>query len=396
MIGANLARRALAAVGRARGGANREPAVSDLNFFFATPCLGGAERVHADIVRAVGSPKATVFFTERPRSSELLPEYERHARVEDISGATASRAGFYMRVGSISAALNARRAPVVFGGHSDFFYRMLPFLEPHVRCFDILHNVGWRFENLSLPSVERLEARALINFKTLVDLRALYRKHGIRDELQARLRVIENCCEVPAACPARSNGPLRVLFVGRGDKVKRAHLAGRIATACRAKMPGAEFTLVGDLDNWIDAGDRSNCVLPGPIAEPVKLRENYARNDLLLLTSSTEGFPLVVMEAMAQGCIPLCTNVGGLRFRVEHGVNGMLFDPVDETRVVSEMSDAVLALATDVERRRALSAAAFATADRFFRRERFDAAYRALLLGAQATPAATTPATMHV
>ena len=383
MIGANLARRALAALGRTRGGAHREPSVSELNFFFATPCMGGAERVHADIVQAAGSPKATVFFTERARSTELLAEYQRFAHVEDISSATRSRARFYMRAGSIAAAINAQRAPVVFGGHSDFFYRILPYLAPHVRCFDILHNLGWRFEHLSLPYVAKLDARVLINFQTFEDLRTLYRERGVPEELLVRLRVIENCCYVPQTCPTRKAGPLRVLFVGRGDKVKRAHLAGHIATACGALLPGASFTLVGDLESWIEAKDREFCTLTGPISDPARLREIYAQNDLLLLTSSTEGFPLVVMEAMAHGCVPLCTNVGGLRFRIDHGVNGLLFDPGNEGTIVSAMVEAIVALAGDNTRRESMTAAAFATADKYFRRERFDAAYRDLLLGAK-------------
>lgn len=383
MIGANLARWALAAVGRARGGPDCEPAVAELNFFFATPRLGGAERVHADIVRAAGSPGATVFFTERSQSSELLADYQRYARIEDISSEIKSRARFYMRAGSIAAAINAKRAPVVFGGHSDFFYRMLPYLAPHVRCIDILHNLGWRFEQLSLPSVARLETRVLINFKTLEDLRALYRINGVPDGLQGRLRVIENCCEVPATCPVRNPGPLRVLFVGRGDKVKRAHLAGRVATSCRALLPEISFMLVGDLESWIEAKDREACTLTGPISDPARLRALYAQHDLLLITSSTEGFPLVVMEAMAHGCVPLCTDVGGLRFRIEDGVSGLLFDPSDEEKIVSAMAKAVITLAADKARRESMAAAAFATADKHFRRERFEASYRELLLGAK-------------
>jgi glycosyltransferase involved in cell wall biosynthesis len=357
--------------------------------------MGGAERVHADIVRAAGSPSATVFFTEKAHSRELLREYQRYARVEDISADTQSRARFYMRVGSMAAAINARPAPVVFGGHSDFFYRMLPHLAGHVRCIDILHNLGWRFEDLSLPCVDKLSARVLVSFQTQEQLVSLYRKQGLSDSLAARLRVIENCSDVPQSRPVRVPGPLRVLFVGRGDKVKRVHLVGRVATACRAQLAEATFTLVGDVENWLDAADRSNCILPGPISDPLKLRAIYAQSDLLLLTSSTEGFPLVVMEAMAQGCIPLCTNVGGLRFRIAHGETGLLFEPADETRLVREMSQAVLALAPDTARREALSAAAFATADRYFRRERFVAEYRELLLREMAALPAPQQAAVH-
>ena len=50
--------------------------------------------------------------------------------------------------------------------------------------------------------------------------------------------------------------------------------------------------------------------------------------DVFALSSSTEGLPLVVLEAMAAGLPVASTAVGGLPTVVEHGVTGLL-TPVD-------------------------------------------------------------------
>ena len=46
--------------------------------------------------------------------------------------------------------------------------------------------------------------------------------------------------------------------------------------------------------------------------------------DILLLTSKTEGTPMIVLEAMMQGCAVVATDVGGMSGIIAHGINGYL------------------------------------------------------------------------
>ena len=46
--------------------------------------------------------------------------------------------------------------------------------------------------------------------------------------------------------------------------------------------------------------------------------------DILLLTSKTEGTPMIVLEAMVQHCAVVATNVGGMSDIITHGENGFL------------------------------------------------------------------------
>ena len=46
--------------------------------------------------------------------------------------------------------------------------------------------------------------------------------------------------------------------------------------------------------------------------------------DALLLLSSYEGLPIVLIESLAVGCIPICTPVGGVNDMIQSGYNGYL------------------------------------------------------------------------
>lgn len=58
-----------------------------------------------------------------------------------------------------------------------------------------------------------------------------------------------------------------------------------------------------------------------------------AASDAMLLPSIWEGAPVVLLEAIAVGCPPICTPVGGIPDIVEDGVNGLLSQSTNEEHV---------------------------------------------------------------
>lgn len=58
----------------------------------------------------------------------------------------------------------------------------------------------------------------------------------------------------------------------------------------------------------------------------------YAASDLVVLPSTlTENFPLIILEAMASGKAVICSNLPGVRNIVDNRVNGLLVNPRDST-----------------------------------------------------------------
>ena len=86
----------------------------------------------------------------------------------------------------------------------------------------------------------------------------------------------------------------------------------------------------------------------------------------------SEHFGMSTVEAMAAGCVPVVINKGGQREIIDHGVNGFLWNTVDELREYSKQ------LAKNETLRLRMSAAARLRA-RDFGRERFVAHFRELV-----------------
>ncbi|MBM5571774.1 MULTISPECIES: glycosyltransferase [Deefgea] len=121
---------------------------------------------------------------------------------------------------------------------------------------------------------------------------------------------------LPAVLPRKEGAPLRLLFVGRIAVEKQPHLWLDTLAALNAKHVAAHLTIVGDgpLEEWL-----KNEVLQRGLSQQIHFagrQDNVSRylgeSDVLLLTSSFEGCPLVVLEAMPIGIMVASTNAGGV------------------------------------------------------------------------------------
>lgn len=355
---------------------------SSLFFFFPFQHVGGAEKVHAEIVGCFAGEKPWVFFTKRSENAKFRPMFGAGARLLNIWPLL--KYGYPLSVGIVAGLINRHEKPVVFGSNSLFYYLLLPYLGPNVRRTDLLHAFGGGPEEYSLPVAAELDARVVISSKTGEHLKAQYRAANAAPVLADRIVLIENRVEIPESATRKRPGEkLRVLFVGRGAAEKRVHLIGKAATLCGQKKVAAEFILVGDVAHALDDADRPSCQIIGEISGTAELDRIYKRADILVLTSSREGFPMVVMEAMAHGAVPVCTAVGGIPVHVKHGVNGLLLADGSEERVVEELVATVERLANHRELLAELSQAAFAYAREHFGGENFCAAYRQVITGSR-------------
>jgi glycosyltransferase involved in cell wall biosynthesis len=127
--------------------------------------------------------------------------------------------------------------------------------------------------------------------------------------------------------------PLRMLSVGRLHSVKDHAFLIR---ACRVlKDRGCEFAcqIVGDgperdvLARMVEKfGLASEITLAGHLPHE-ELDHYYATADLVVLTSRSEGIPLVLMEAMARKKLVLAPAITGVPELVIHGETGFLYSP---------------------------------------------------------------------
>jgi glycosyltransferase involved in cell wall biosynthesis len=347
-------------------------------FFFPFFHVGGAERVHADIIACMSDRKPWVIFTKKSANSAFRSLFSRGARLLNLW--PFCKYLYPVSVGIMAGFINKHSNPVVFGANSLFFSLLVPSIKPESRCIDLIHAFGGGVEDFTIYAAPRLDARVVINHKTREDLTTQYLLSGINPTLAERIVLIGNATRVPEHCPDKSSGSsLTVVYVGRGSQEKRVHLFGAVARLCKERGVAATFLLVGNVIDSVYPADREFCEFVGEVTVASELESLYRTAHILIISSSREGFPMTVMEGMANGVVPLCTAVGGIPEHVHHEQNGLLIESLAENEIVESLAAAVALLSQDRKMLTRLSHAAHSYARDFFSEEKFCEAYRRLI-----------------
>ena len=131
---------------------------------------------------------------------------------------------------------------------------------------------------------------------------------------------------------------LKAIYVGSITKEKGAYDLIRVAK----KFIEIEFVLIGNIINGSIpslAELPSNITILNPSSNEIVLKE-MRRSDFLLFLSYSEGFPIVVLEAMVMGLPVIATRVGAIPEMIDEGKGGFLCNPGDYKDIV----DAVVKL----------------------------------------------------
>lgn len=390
----HAAERLLAFCGRVAALLDRRSNPSGLFLFFPFYSTGGAERVHASIATCFADLRPWIIITNQSKNDTFLRAFRRSGPVLVLETWLAShprlnhRAGRWLlasfNAGRFAAIVNRNARAVVFGANSTLYYRMLPYLKPHVYRVDLLHAFGGGLEDASLPVVAQIDKRTVFSEQVRNLLANQYRAHGMHPDLVKRIVLINNQTHVPPEAPVKpAHTRLQAVFVGRGSPEKRVHLIARVAMQCRRSGLPVDVTLIGDVADWVDATERGYVRLAGEVTDTEKLEEHYRAADVLLLVSSREGFPLVIMEAMAHGAVPIATAVGGIAEHVRDGETGFLIPDTGEDEIVQRTVDALRCLHEDRALLDRLSANVYAYARAQFSSATFCTGYRKLLLTRQ-------------
>jgi glycosyltransferase involved in cell wall biosynthesis len=230
-------------------------------------------------------------------------------------------------------------------------------LRTPVACLEVStayneHSVSWRqLIRWSYPSAD-----ALVSASSAVDAQFSF--------ITARRRhVIPSALELPHSVEREREQT--ILFVGRLHPVKNVPLLLRGFASALRREPGWRLEVVGDGPQKDQLEEFARKL---GIERQVTFRgfcsnvfEHYRKAAFLVLSSDSEGFGNVLVEAQSQGCPVISTTCGGPSDVVQHGVNGLLVPTGD----VSAMRDAIQRLAQDDALRTQLSKNARLNALRF-------------------------------
>lgn len=191
--------------------------------------------------------------------------------------------------------------------------------------------------------------------------------------------------DVPEAWPYRRGEHLIIGTVGRMQAVKDplnlvdAFLRLRELLPAewhrlRLVMLGGGPLLDAARGRLAQAGAADQAWLPGERSDVAQLLPQF---DLFALPSQAEGISNTLLEAMACGCAPVATQVGGNAELVEQGVNGLLVP----SRDAEALAAALARLVADPALRQRLAAASLARVREQFSLDGMVAAYGRLYAG---------------
>jgi len=163
--------------------------------------------------------------------------------------------------------------------------------------------------------------------------------------------VVPNGIEVARHAVARAPECGRIAMVGRLTDQKRPDLAVRALATVRPTHPEAHLQLIGDGPRRAEIEALARSL---GIADAVEITGHHddvapllARAEIALLATDYEGWPLVLMEAMAAGLPVVATAVGGVPEIVEDDRTGILTPPDDPGALAAALerllSDSALA-----------------------------------------------------
>lgn len=141
----------------------------------------------------------------------------------------------------------------------------------------------------------------------------------------------------------RTTAGLRLLWVRSFHKIYNPQLALKVVYELNKIYKDVHLTMTGpdkdgsldlcrqmakelNIDNIVTFTGRLN------VDEWVQLS---ASHDVFINTTNFDNLPVSVIEAMALGMPVISTNVGGLKYLIEDGVNGLLVNPGSETEFIA-------------------------------------------------------------
>lgn len=358
----------------------------DVFCFFPAYHIGGAEKVHAQILQALKQFRVATFITHKSKSDAFKETYKAASKSFIDIAATGNYVFFQKRLAEhLANKLNSvTYSCTLFGCNAVLFYLLLPLIKNEkIKKVDLLHAFApyiRGIEHTSIHYVQWIDTRIVINKKTREDYRIQYKEHLVNENLLDRIQIIYNALD--AQCLPKEKDfsfPLKCLFVGRGTSEKRFSIFLAVAAECRNRQLPIEFTAVGDLEDYKHIN--RNVLFRGEIKNESKLKKIYEAHHLLLITSIYEGFPLTIMEAMCNGLVSISTDVGGIPEHIYPYKNGFLIkNQASEKKIVEDITALFIHLSETPEQVAEISVNSIQYAQQNFNLENFKRSYIEVLI----------------
>lgn len=367
-------------LGKLAGKVFRLKTQHDIFLFFPKADIGGSIKVNADIAECIKDRKPLIIFSKKPFNNEFRHLFDiEGVRVIDLHKYVDRKVIHFMNFffrGVLAAWINERQHPVVFGGESMYFYKVIPHVKKNTKVIELCHLNSWF--NFSQAFIKYIDKRVFSSPQIKREVEAQYKRNNIGKEYLEKLDFTDNQIPIPGR-KETNNKTLEVLFVGRGAPQKRVHLIAETARVLHNNRADIHFSFVGDVEDIVPKEVQGYSTMYGNIKDSNKLSRLYDESDVLILLSTTEGLPIVVMEMMARAKVILSTAVGGIPDYIQHEKGGLLIYETEEQKIIEKAAEYLILLHHDREMRKKMGEVNYTYASSHFSHEHFCGYYRALL-----------------
>jgi glycosyltransferase involved in cell wall biosynthesis len=131
----------------------------------------------------------------------------------------------------------------------------------------------------------------------------------------------------------------RFVFLGRAERRKGILELNQALQKLISEKQNFHFDFIGPIPHSMKISDPA-LTYHGEIRDPEKIKQILSQNDILVCPSWSEGFPNVILEAMACGLAIIATDVGAVSALVSNK-NGWLIKPADKRALEEALKKAV-------------------------------------------------------
>jgi glycosyltransferase involved in cell wall biosynthesis len=330
----------------------------EIFFFMPLLSIGGTEMVHLDVIKALRVYPIKVFiryssnvwkgreYSQSAKAKQegkaMLTEFKEFAPVTFLDRfLEAPRLGRMIKkifIRFLAKKINRSENPIVIFWHRESIDFLIDKLEPHVKIIDIVHNNSNNDAAdpvyLMNDWVPRIDKRVLISEGLMKWIEPLYKENGYSAVFKDRIIVIDHCVSFPSeGIITKHYDKMHVLFIGRDSNEKRyQYFLEIIHELIKDGLP-LEIHIIGPDHADYPAVKSHQINWYGTISNRAVIEQIYRKAHVLVNTSSSEGFPKVIAEAMAFSCVPIATAVGDVPSQISMNQNGYL---TSSTNCISE------------------------------------------------------------
>ena len=345
--------------------------------------VGGMESMFFGLgrgLRALGA-EVTIVVTERRGAWHSRPRQEGFASIDLVPPPWWSRRHHARAVARCLRAYDA-----VLLHHSRSAQSGLGLLGESTVAVSVLHNDDEAIFRVGLGNADNLDWAVAVS--PVVQERALS-QGAKRETLLCIANGVDVAASYPKAATKRGAAPLRLVFLGRLEQRQKGILDLPDILA-RVQSGGLQvrFDVIGAGVDAAVLRQRLAALLPperlcfhGNVSHPAAM-ELLQQADVCLLPSRFEGAPMVVLEAMARGVVPVASRLpGSTESLCRDGEEGFLPAAGD----IEAFAAAILRLGHDPDLWARLSRAAWERTRRDFGSERMARRYLDLVRGRRGT-----------